>query len=582
MSYNPHDSYVGGYPTYNSQQQQQQQPQQQNQYYLPETFYQSDQQQQQPQSQQQQQPTYSNYGNFPPPPPGGPTGGQGGGQGYGFQQQEPSQAVDNFQRLAKLVQREIQLQDNGAFIIDLPVSKNLLNGMPYTTGEEFTHLRYTACVDDASAFPKRYTLRQGAAGRRTRIAVVVTMYNEDDELYGKTMTAIMKNIAFLCSGRCAGWDKDGWKEVVVCVVSDGRAKLNPKTANVMALQGCYNKDLPKASVNGKPVTAHIFEYTSQIAVTRDLKIRRPHDKSHDGLSLVPCQTIFVLKEKNAKKINSHRWFFQAVCESLQPEVTILIDVGTKPTKESFFHLYKAFNNPMVAGACGEIAAELGPYWRKALANPIVAVQNFEYKMSNILDKPLESVFGYISVLPGAFSAYRYTALKGRPLECYFKGESSHGRKVSEANMYLAEDRILCFELVMKSDAPWVLKYVKSAKAETDVPSEFTDLIKQRRRWLNGSFFASVYATQNWMRIGSSAHSRERKIALYVEFFYNFVNLCFAWFNIANFYLSFYFLFNPAKSPNTCITSFTSQNQPNNGDDPFFPAGPIVFDVLKSV
>lgn len=28
----------------------------------------------------------------------------------------------------------------------------------------------------------------------------------------------------------------------------------------------------------------------------------------------------------------------------------------------------------------------------------VAAQNFEYKMSNILDKPLESVFGYITVL----------------------------------------------------------------------------------------------------------------------------------------------------------------------------------------
>lgn len=164
---------------------------------------------------------------------------------------------------------------------------------------------------------------------------------------------------------------------------------------------------------------------------------------------------------------------------------------------------KSFKDPNVAGACGEMRVALGPN-KNLLMNPLVAAQNFEYKISNVLDKPMESVFGFISVLPGAFSAYRYEALLNvngeGPLEKYFKGEYLHQmttegdsndpdfddeRDVKEknfqqagiftSNMYLAEDRILCFELVAKKNHNYILRYVNEAKAETDVPENIENL-----------------------------------------------------------------------------------------------------------
>ena len=119
----------------------------------------------------------------------------------------------------------------------------------------------------------------------------------------------------------------------------------------------------------------------------------------------------------------------------------------------------------------------------------------------LADKPLESSFGYVSVLPGAFSAYRYRAILGVPLEQYFHGDHSlaerlgpkgiYGMNIFTKNMFLAEDRILCFELVAKAKERWTLTYVKPSKAETDGPETAVELIGQRRRWLNGSFAASV-------------------------------------------------------------------------------------------
>ncbi|KAJ3255677.1 Chitin synthase, class 2 [Boothiomyces macroporosus] len=391
------------------------------------------------------------------------------------------------------------------------------------------------------------------------------------------MSAVQENIKRLCSEKL--WGPEGWKKFVVVIVSDGRMKIHKKVLNCLEVMGVYADNITKTSINQAPVEAHIFEATSQICITSaddgDLTLAGTKD------DYFPTQIIFLLKEQNAKKINSHKWFFNAICETIQPKVTMLIDVGTQPSCNSLWHLYRAFErNELVGkfkltegGACGEIKADIGSCG-KNLLNPLVAAQNFEYKMSNILDKPLESIFGYISVLPGAFSAYRYSALKGRPLECYFKGESP-GADIFTSNLYLAEDRILCFELITKTNEPWILKYVKTAYASTDVPSTLSEFVSQRRRWLNGSFFASLHALANFTKIFTSAHTTYQKFLFSIEFVYNAINVLFTWFAIANFYLSFYFLFDIRRGLTQTPISVA-------GSDPFYPYGDLVFQLLEGL
>ena len=86
--------------------------------------------------------------------------------------------------------------------------------------------------------------------------------------------------------------------------------------------------------------------------------------------IVPVQILFCLKEKNQKKINSHRWFFNAFGPLLTPNVCVLLDVGTQPGPTSIYHLWKAFDiNSSVGGACGEIVALKGK-WGLNLLNPL--------------------------------------------------------------------------------------------------------------------------------------------------------------------------------------------------------------------
>ncbi|CAG8753215.1 19312_t:CDS:2, partial [Dentiscutata erythropus] len=380
---------------------------------------------------------------------------------------------------------------------------------------EFTHTRYTACTCDPDDFLNEgFTLRQKEDGRQIELFIVVTIYDEDVTELSRTLNGIVENITSLCkrSGRI-------WLEkVVVCIVSDGRKKFHKSCLAYLTALGVYQDGVAIKSINKNKVKAHIFEFTTQISIYQDME-PKPLD--------VPIQVLFCHKEVNAKKINSHRWFFNAFGQVLEPNICILIDVGTRPGDSSIYNLWETFDShPYVAGACDEIVAMTT--WYKLL-NPIVGAQYFEYKMSNILDKPLESVFGYITVLPGAFSAYRYDALQntivnGEPEE---KNENdSEGEKKDGSNNEKKNNKIT---------------HNKKSNTDTDIPKSIDKLISQRRRWLNGSFFASLYAVSHFYYILRSDHCIGRKFFLFIEMIYQAYNLFFSWFALGNFYLTFHIL-----------------------------------------
>ncbi|TMW57249.1 hypothetical protein Poli38472_003174 [Pythium oligandrum] len=410
---------------------------------------------------------------------------------------------------------------------------------PNIDEEEAKRLWYTPvyCPNPVDFTNNGYRLRCVEMQRRPRLMICITIYNEEPHQLKATLRKLSNNLAYLkelnadksskkLSGTYSG--DDVWKNVLICIIADGRENIHPKMLEYLDKIGLYDEDLMTINSAGIGAQCHMFEHTLQIM--------------EDGKHLMPMQAVFALKETKASKLDSHNWYFTAFAEQIQPEYTILMDVGTMLTKSALYHLLHAFEtNQQIGGACGQLTVD-EPY--RNLSNWVVSAQHFEYKISNILDKALESCFGFISVLPGAFSGYRYEAIRGEPLKAYFQTLNVELDVLGPftGNMYLAEDRILCFELLARKNCSWTMHYVKDAVARTDVPEDLVSLIAQRRRWLNGAFFAALFSIWNWGRVYSeSSHSFSRKSFLLLYYVYHLASLVFSFFLPANVYLALYFI-----------------------------------------
>ena len=406
----------------------------------------------------------------------------------------------------------------------------------------------------------------------------LTMYNEGQEEVLYSLRGIWRNIhAAGSKNRYFG------RTLVVCIV-DGYAELHKQTALLSTLANVYKlyskpmvekalkayaelkknwemqfrKDLEKAKeehmkhLNSNPSDTHksyeipignrdvVFAFESRLTMgSSDLYA------VGEGTTDKPAMDVlFVVKAENRKKLHSHLWLFYGFCMMYQPKYVYLIDMGTEPEKKSLLALHDHFeHNPYTGGCCGEIIVKDAPWY-----DPLVGAQWFEYKIGHIIYKTFESLMGFIPVLPGAFSAYRWETIieeNYRVMRAYLLPFIDPLQlDWTLTNIYfLAEDRIMSEEIMrVGKEHCYTLRFVKASKALTEGVTQLVNLIKQRRRWINGSWFALIKVLKNCQLLRdvcfNSKHTCIRKLLFAFQSLYMFIIMLMTWFSVGTFYTGY--------------------------------------------
>ena len=143
-------------------------------------------------------------------------------------------------------------------------------------------------------------------------------------------------------------------------------------------------------------------------------------------------------------------------------------------------------------------------------------QLFEYTFFHIYDKSFESMFGFSAVLPGTWSAYRWDALFENDLlqKEYLKTVLDPNftfKTINEANQILVEDRLFSLAIFTNKNMDFTIKYVPDAVAHTDIMDSLIGLMMERKRWINGSWYAMEHVLNYLANIPFSRHSQFQKV-----------------------------------------------------------------------
>lgn len=136
--------------------------------------------------------------------------------------------------------------------VDRRADDRILNiEAPPLTSEEMSRIGYTPVTCDPDYFIRSgYSLRN--YGGDTNLFIAMTMDDENKDLFARTMKSyvpksrhvfalilipdfrVIGSVGYLCSlNGPKTWGENGWKKVVVCIICDGRSRINKETLKTL-------------------------------------------------------------------------------------------------------------------------------------------------------------------------------------------------------------------------------------------------------------------------------------------------------------------------------------------------------------
>jgi len=345
--------------------------------------------------------------------------------------------------------------------------------------------------------------------RNDELLICLTLYNEPAEALLLSLFSVAKAIELL-------YNKEGTSnKVTVCIIADGQENISPSTNKLIDRLNIRQNSREFLEIN---LADHLIKINAIYSLFYELNssnsfpnewttIYSTWERNNDtqsclNISDYDFRIILCSKKNNQGKLNSHWWFFEIICENLDPKYCFQLDAGTAPDVNSIniFWNFMQQNTNVGAAASRVMVPATNKYF-----NLLQSWQYGDFVYQKLFDWPAEVVSGYLTVIPGQFCIFRYKALKidliksnrlldkqQNPLDFYFRGLKD--LNTFQSNMFLAEDRILGFEIISKGINNWKLAYVADAVSTTDSCNTNTmlELFHQRRRWINSSFFCNLW------------------------------------------------------------------------------------------